>query len=439
MTKRFLCGFLAVWFTIVSSSAFAFLPLVMAAARITAIALETNAGQQLLVAAPIGIGIAFTAMHITRSDGTNSRNDDLYTTSAPRPPSATESAAGFTSGSPSLTPAPTAGAPSTLYLSGSGIKYSSAAAACQDPTTLANMSGWAFSSVPVGGGTCVWYYAPTNIYTTAYSVTPVYDCSAGYSVSGSSCVLSNAAAVPRPVDNICPIVRTGNSYANDPADPDCANGQAPSVITDATGTTTSINDPSGLSFSFHVNGDGSASITTTTPDTATNTTKKRVLILASPASASQPPVVTGVSDTTLSGTGTGASATSIPVTQTVATADPAQTAALQDIAAKEAATAADRTAAETKAAALGLPAAPWDITKILMPKQSDYTFAAPSSSALPSKSACVSFNFPLAGHSVAVDPCSFINVMVPIVDWALVMMGIASGVWQVLDSRRRAG
>ncbi|MEI7842764.1 MAG: hypothetical protein WCI39_07010 [Gallionellaceae bacterium] len=114
MTKRIFAGFLAVWFALVSSSAFAFLPLVMSAVRIAAVALETPQGKQ-LIAAPIGIGIAIVAAHMTRTDGTNTRDDDLYTTTAPRPPSATEAAAGFTSGSPSVTPLSTKSLASSPY------------------------------------------------------------------------------------------------------------------------------------------------------------------------------------------------------------------------------------------------------------------------------------------------------------------------------------
>jgi hypothetical protein len=264
-------------------------------------------------------------------------------------------------------------------------------------------------------------------------------CAAGYTSNGTICNLTNGALVPRPTDNACPIIRTGNSYAVDPLDPDCSNGQAPLVLTDATGQTISSSDTTGAKFSFHINTDGSSSIVSQTPDTATNTTKQRTITLAPPANGTTPPVVTGVSDTTLSGTGAAITAP----TGTASAADPALLAAqqagttsLQDIQAKEDAAAADRASAGTAAAAIpaSLPAAPWDISKLGLPTQSQFAMSAPNV-ALPSHLGCVPLHLPFGTYDVQVDVCDFVTTFTPIFDWLIVMMGVSSGVWQVFNRK----
>lgn len=388
-----------------------------------------------MLAAPIGIGIAITAMQITRTDDTNTRTDDLYTTNTPRQPSPTEAAAGFTSGSPSLSPASTATPSQSFIVSGYPSQVgTSTVDVCNKVATLygSPYTGTihlvsTVSYCKIANGATVIADNPISVLNT---------CPTGYSLSGQACALSNASAVPRPVDNACPIVRSGNSYANDATDPDCANGQAPHVIVDATGQTISINDASGSSFSLHVNGDGTSSITTTVPDTATNTTKKRVIDIAAPASPAEPPLVTGVSDSVLSGTGTGASTAAL--TQTTVVPDAVQTAALQDIAAQEAATAQDRAAADTAATALpsALPAAPWNVSSLGLPAQSQFSYSAPAVP-LPSGGACAPLSMPLLGSTASVDVCPFVTTFTPIFNWLIVMMGVSSGMWQVFSRNRQ--
>jgi hypothetical protein len=425
----------------------------MAAVRIASVGLETPLGRQ-LIAAPIGIGIAIVAAHLTRTDGTNTRDDDLYTTSAPRPPSATEAAAGFTAGSPSLTPAATAGAP-TLLFKISTYSASTADSVCANygayyvstqpstvlvSTSASTQAGFTYPNICTVRST----YTPTNSTgNVTFSISNALGCPAGYGITGTSpnqiCSLVTASAVPRPVDNACPIIRSGNSYSVDPVDPDCSNGQAPLVLTDATGQTISSSDTTGAKFSFHINTDGTSSVVSETPDTATNTTKRRTVTLGASANGTTPPVVTGVSDTTLSGTGAAITAP----TGTASAADPAllasqqaATTSLQDIQAKEDAAAADRASAGTAAAAIpsSLPAAPWDISKLGLPTQSQFTLSAPNV-ALPSRLGCVPLHLPFGTYDVQVDVCDFVTTFTPIFDWLIVMMGVSSGVWQVFNRK----
>lgn len=312
--------------------AYAIVPLVLAAARITSIALKTPAGQQ-LIAAPLGIGIAITAMQITRTDGTNSRTDDIYTTNSPRPPSAIEAAAGFKASATNPSPDP----PSALSPTANAFWYCRDGSICTQSAASVSQcafvagAGFPYVMGAVGpapnyafsltcnnaSGAVVWSGVLNGSATTT--------CPAGYTLQGSTCALTNAAVVIKPSDGACPIVRAGNSYSVDATDPDCSNGQAPLFTTDATGVTHSLNDSFGSNFKFHINGDGSSSIVSEVTDSATNTTKRRTVTAAPPASASVPPVVTGVRDETIAGTGSQAGA--VPSTGSV-TSDPALAAAV---------------------------------------------------------------------------------------------------------------
>jgi len=415
----------------------------MAAARITSVALETTAGQQLLIAAPIGIGIALTAMHITRSDGANTRNDDFFTTNAPRQPSVTEAAAGFTAGSPSLVPASTAGAPVLLWRTSYNGPFATANEACaafNSLTTTYVQNGYLYPAAGLNGQLCLGTTLSTGATFQSIGIYQVESCPTGYSITGSApnkiCSLTSASAVSRPVDNVCPIVRSGNSYASDSTDPDCLNGQGATITSCGAGCTESkFSDSSGLKFSLRQNADGTSTITNEVTDSATNTTKRRTITAAAPVNASSPPLVTGVLDESISGTGTAlGSSTVSPSTVT----DPAATAALQDIAAKEAAIQLDRTNAETKAAAVpsSLAAAPWDISRLGLPSQSQFAYSAPSVP-LPSKTgACVPLEMPLLGSVASVDTCAFVTTFTPIFNWLIVMMGVASGMWQIFSRKR---
>ncbi len=318
--------------------AYAIVPLIMAAARIASIAIKTPAGEQVLGAA-IGVGIAITAMTVTRTDGTNSRSDTLYTTNSPRPLSREEAAAGWTSGTNSSSPVPPVSAAITTQWNGStsyGGFFATPDAACSNQVRLNTYIGTGATFMRAdltgasGGYQIYTCYGRTAAGVGPYFAGYVYEtaqCPAGYVVNGAACSLADATVVNKPSDGQCPLVRVGNSYAADVNDPDCGNGQAPLVTTDATGATHSLNDSLGSNFKFHINADGSSSITTDTPDTATNTTKRRSVVLAPPANDTTPPVVTGVRDETISGTGSqagvGASAGAVPTT-----VDPALTAAV---------------------------------------------------------------------------------------------------------------
>lgn len=76
------------------------------------------------------------------------------------------------------------------------------------------------------------------------------NCPAGYSNSGGTCVLTNASIVQKPSDSRCYIVRTGNTYAADPNDPDCAAGMPAEWSA----------GPNSITWTGRGNGDGGGSV-----------------------------------------------------------------------------------------------------------------------------------------------------------------------------------
>jgi len=119
------------------------------------------------------------------------------------------------------------------------------------PTTGVSVSGTVYATAQIACDTVAASY--TGIYqgTTCYSVTqpnppnynlnmyhpnygqfgyatgtPANSCPSGYTESGGSCNLTNPSAAQRPSDGVCEILRTGNSYAPDPNDPDCTGNGA---------------------------------------------------------------------------------------------------------------------------------------------------------------------------------------------------------------------
>jgi len=130
---------------------------------------------------------------------------------------------------------------------------------------------------------------------------PFASCPAGYTMSGSSCVLSNAAAVMKPADGRCQILKNVSGFTIDPNDPECS-GLASQGITVLPGSISS-NKPGWLSNGKVVaNADGSTTITYNQGNTTNNTTTITTINMA-PAAGGTTAMVTGTSVTTVPGTG----------------------------------------------------------------------------------------------------------------------------------------
>lgn len=436
ISTRLFLPFFAFWALFAPMRAYAIVPLVLAAARISAAVLKTPTGQQLLVNAPIGIGLAYSIFSVTRTDGTNIRQDDLYLSDAPRAPSAVEAAAGFSAGFPSVAPAASSGAPVSAFVITtavlaplSSVSGGSAAAVCDAAIAQMNSGTWYpahYKPVLKSGNTettCGFTFPVPYGYGT-HSISTALTCPVGYTASGGSCVLSNAAAVPRPTDNFCPIVRNGTSYAIDSLDPDCANGQAPTLTTTAAGgglaVVPSFNGDSAEIERFP---DGTMHIRYKVADAASNTTQQRDIALSPGATNNNPPIVSGVSDSTISGTGSSAGGsvaqTSDPAT---AAAIAANTAAIAELKTELTATGevplvsggavaaaatlaqsyADQAADVTqRAGGFGLPSLPG----FLFPQ-----FSAP---------ACAPIGWSFQGHGVSFDICPHVPTIKSIAAWIL--------------------
>jgi hypothetical protein len=428
----------------------AIVPLVMAATTISRIALTTPLGQQLLIAAPLGIGAAIYAMQITRGDGSNTRDDNIYFTTQPRPPSAVEAAAGWTKSTTGLQPSPPS---STSAVSGwqfSGIWASFGAypskEALADAKVAANYPGgsYVFTGGPFTSGSYVYYNVSFKSSTgatvaTAQTWNNATTCPTGYTVSGSSCVLSNASIVQKPTDNICSIARSGNEYAVDTTDPDCANGQAPTLNpTTAGGGMAVIPSSNGNSVSVTYSPDGSVQIKSAVADPATNTTKTKIIGLRPPSDLTQPTELTGLfvdSVTEVLDNGIGTAAGASPITTTSDPAVAAQLAAIQDELSAKGSTAA----LPTVAGAAGV-AAYYDnnveaqnITDImggstlpLLPVWLFPSFTAPS---------CQPIGWTWQGHTISFDLCPWVPTIKSIEAWILNLIAAAMLFQMVMNFR----
>lgn len=133
-------------------------------------------------------------------------------------------------------------------------------------------------------------------------------CPAGYAASGSSCVLSNAAAVQKPADGRCQILVSVAGYVVDPNDPECGGAAANLGVT-VTPSKISVTKPGSLTNGeVTINGDGSRTVTYKTSNVTNNTTTITTVNLI-PTSDGQNAIVSGNSTTVVAGTGTAAGST----------------------------------------------------------------------------------------------------------------------------------
>lgn len=128
------------------------------------------------------------------------------------------------------------------------------------------------------------------------SANPQASCPDGYSVSGSSCTLSDATIVKKPADQSCGIVRKGNTFEADSQDPDCANMPA-TIVTPSTIQMKKNNEL----LKATINPDGSVTTTMTAPDGNGNTVTT-IVNFAPPVSTLGMPA-TGTSESVTQGAG----------------------------------------------------------------------------------------------------------------------------------------
>jgi len=149
-------------------------------------------------------------------------------------------------------------------------------------------------------------YACDASNSCAQAVTNSAHCTtAGYSVSGTTCILSNASLVIKPTDGKRSISRTGNILTADTQD---TTDIMPTAITGSgTGTITMVSS-NGASQVITIAGDGTATIVDTQPNSDGLTSTKRSITLGAPDATSGVPVVTGISTQQVNGVGAPAAA-----------------------------------------------------------------------------------------------------------------------------------
>lgn len=120
-------------------------------------------------------------------------------------------------------------------------------------------------------------------------------CPTGYTSTGTTCTLTSPSTAQKPTDGHCNVIRSGNSFAGDPADPDCQTSgspvvtQSPSKITTATPTAKgSVTQDSTT---------GTITVVIDVGDTGNNTTTTKTIVIDSGGN------VTGTKEETSSGTG----------------------------------------------------------------------------------------------------------------------------------------
>jgi len=159
---------------------------------------------------------------------------------------------------------------------------------------------------PTTGGYTWTYRTPCPTGGDYIFTAPVPTCPSGYTSSGGVCV-ATPGAVDKPSDSKCTIIRTGNTFAADPKDPDCSVG----VGTDVTISGTEIEArPTNQKQKVKINGDGSVTTTTTTINTSNNTTTTTTINVSGTGVGNAK--ITGIGTTTVPGTGDQAGSTPIP-------------------------------------------------------------------------------------------------------------------------------
>lgn len=353
--------------------------------------------------------------------------------------------------SPSLEPLPPT--PLTTHLAYTATAYvslgsfSSGQSACDAVRVYVISLGQLPTSsvLTYSGSQCVRTDAGNNYSQTAVSSASV--CNAGYTASGSNCNLTNPALVPLPSDQP-PTMRPTSG-----ASPTLAPVQGSAISTVPSGVQTGVN-PSGQPYSISVqplpqaNGQTGSTIKVATQMTDVNgATVTKTETLTVDENGVVQSSVTQILPTDLAGAvQTGGGGVAAPQIQfpTDYNREVTQGAIKTDLDALKTAsdaTTADRTDANTKATTLSntLSTAPplpakGDITGYGLPTQSQFSpISADVASHIPSGSgSCSTIPVTIAGVATALDPCPVFNVVHPLVNWMVIVLGVISGLYVFL-------
>lgn len=259
-------------------------------------------------------------------------------------------------------------------------------------------------------------------------------CGAGYTLSGSNCVVSDATQVAKPADNRCQVLATVAGFTVDPQDSECSGLASAGVTVGSNFVQAKRKD--GTTHTVTINGDGSRTVVDTSISADGKSTVVNTITLA-------PNTVNGQAVQDGSATITGSRSEVIPGTGVLATVTPAVTpiqfptdyARDATVQTTNTDAANDRVLSQTTAA--GMPKAPDPQTDLipLLPKHSDFSpFSFPIDQKMPAGSGgCVPLDasIPILG-ALHLDPCSLVPTIVGYLNWMVIILGVMSGASVIL-------
>lgn len=273
-----------------------------------ALAYMTSPQTRFVVNNTIGMVLGATVLYfgVHRADNSgHTRDDQFFTTNNPRDPTAAEDAAGFQKAQPGhgSSPVPPPWVPPKLVWGVAG-----------GMTPLGNTAAEACSkffaspdSGVLNGVWCTGYNQYGNPLGNTVELYSWSACPVGYQPdgTGSGCSVADPAAIAKPIDAVCPIVRVGNTYTADGTDPDCNNGQMPGMTSPGSGVSVWTWTPSadGRHASLRQNADGSITFIEAEPNADGATTQTTTINTNAPADDLTPPVVVGSTSANTQGQG----------------------------------------------------------------------------------------------------------------------------------------
>lgn len=439
--------------------------------------IKTPLGKSAMASLALHVAVLAVEFHNTSSAIPPSSNSEkkLEVKLNPKDPMATPVGwAGASGGNPEPTP-PAAGTPSQAY-TWTGPTYANYRDVYQSPpqTFGANVSGGITTYCSTRGGVKTsgsWVWSPSSglgQYITNYecvtggasvigsldgvscpsgfqviadqahtpgnqcrSTTMQTTCPVGYTVSGSTCTLTDAAVVQKPPDGVAEIKRAGNVLYTDARD--TADGLPPGVTVESDKVTAVSKD--GLkTVTTTIAADGTTKIVSTTArNDGSGKTDQETVNISAPNATTGEVEVLGTSAKVLAGTGTEAS--TVPDSGGTSDAKDATLHAIKSsIDEIKTAGAADRAAAEALDATSStvknqVPESAWTIAGVSLPNQNAYTVASLTGvgDLLPSNDSgqCVTLDvaLPVLG-AMAINPCPVVKKVAPLVDWMVRVLAV---------------
>ena len=307
-------------------------------------------------------------------------------------------------------------------------------------------NGWAGGAMVPGtaqGFYCQDVSSSRSVLTMTVSTGTV--CPSGYTASGSNCNKTDESAVKKPPKAFAEVKRVGNTFQQDPRSDDGLPAN-----TTITPTDTEFVDGFGNKWNMHINADGTSTVTETKARTdGSGKTDQATIALSAPAAGTGAVEVTGYGTKTYSGTGTQQSATPDPTGGGTSDAKDASLQAIKgSIDGENTKMDADRTAAATAAAGVagdleGRKAAGQDtVAGLGLPSQSQFGVQDVTGigNALPANSGgCVALDvtLPYLGN-LHIAPCAVVSAVGPLVDFLVISLGVAGGLFTLLGRREEA-